>query len=206
MTRSSENALPRGFDLPGAAAGSGRRLCPGLPHDLRDRPGASAGAVAGRHAPVRAQHAGQPARDLLGRHGRRRRALGSVPVGLEPFALAARSDERGLGREPPLRQRQHRRRRRQPAAREAHAAGRRRAARHRLRARTERHRHRRSRAFITTAHRGQNSPRRSAAHHAPASAAPTSGCSTRASLGSDARRHAARRSSPCSATRRARWR
>ena len=58
---------------------------------------------------------------------------------------------RGLGRQPPLRQRQHRRRRRHAAARRAHAAGRRRAARHRLR------RHRGgNRAFITTAHRGQN--------------------------------------------------
>ena len=60
-----------------------------------------------------------------------------------------------------------------------------------------------NRAFITTAHRGQNCPVDSAAHDARASAAPTCGCSTRPSLGAtlggtplaivDAlRRHAAR--------------
>ena len=49
----------------------------------------------------------------------------------------------------------------------------------------------RSRAFITTAHRGQNSPVGSAAHDRRASAAPTSGCSTRPT---SAPRSAARRS------------
>ena len=48
-----------------------------------------------------------------------------------------------------------------------------------------------NRAFITTAHRGQNRPRRPAAHDRRASAAPTSGCSTRPT---SARRSAARRS------------
>ena len=43
--------------------------------------------------------------------------VGAVPVGLEPVAVAARDERRGLGRQPSLRQRQHRRRRGDAAAR-----------------------------------------------------------------------------------------
>ena len=77
------------------------------------------------------------------------RTPASVPVGMEPVAVAVARRRRGLGRQPPLRQREHRRRRVDAAARDAHAARRRRAARHRVR------RPGRNRAFITTAHRGQ---------------------------------------------------
>ena len=132
----------------------------------------------------------------------------SVPVGMEPVAVAARSANEVwvvnllsdsvsivdvVGR---------------PAARGAHAAGRRRAARHRLRRPRRQprlHHHgpprpaadgsRRSRAFRARATR--SSPR-------PASAAPTSGCSTRTRSAPDsaACRSASSRSS---ATRRAPW-
>ena len=88
--------------------------------------------------------------------------LASIPVGLEPVAVAARSDERDLGRQPPLRQRQRRRARRRAGTRprRAHAARRRRAARHRLRRAGQRprlHHHRAPRP---------ERPLRSAAHHA----------------------------------------
>ena len=99
---------------------------------------------------------------------------GSVPVGLEPVAVAARDGQRGVGRQPPVGQRQHRRRQRDAAARRPHAAGRRRAARHRLR------RPRRQRA--------PSSPRRGAGRTSPprcrrcsprrARRARWSGCST----------------------------
>ena len=97
----------------------------------------------------------------------------SVPVGLEPVAVAARSDAEvwvvnhlsdsvsivDVGVE--------------PAARRAHAAGRRRAARHRLRRPRPQPRVRHHRAPRP------EQPGRPAAHHRRASGAPTSGCSTR---------------------------
>ena len=105
--------------------------------------------------------------------------LASVPVGLEPVAVAARSNDRGLGREPPLRQREHRRRRRR----------RRRASCARCSSAT-------SRATSSSPARAAtapSSPRRIAARTAGvaladsrrprASAAPTSGSSTPTSLG-----------------------
>ena len=61
--------------------------------------------------------------------------LASVPSGLEPVAVAARDEQRSLGRQPPLGQREHRRASTgEPTAHvDAHAARRRRAARHRVR-------------------------------------------------------------------------
>ncbi len=78
---------------------------------------------------------------------------GSVAVGLEPVAVAARSDERGVGRQPPVRQRQRRRRleRRAGPASCAPCSSATSRATSCSPARAA------SRAFITTAHRGQNS-------------------------------------------------
>ena len=130
--------------------GAGRRRV----HALRDAAGAAAGAVAERQAAVRGQHARQSARDLP----RRRRAsctpLGSVVVGLEPVAVAVRNDNEvwvvnHLSDSVSIVARRRRRRR----ASSRTLARRRRAARHRVRAAPST-----SRAFITTAHRGQNSP------------------------------------------------
>ncbi len=42
-------------------------------------------------------------------HGNRLTRTASIPVGLEPVAVAARSNRRGLGGQPPLRQRERRR-------------------------------------------------------------------------------------------------
>ena len=78
---------------------------------------------------------------------------GSVPVGLEPVAVAARTRRRGVGGEPPLRQRQHRRRRRR--ARRASCA---RCSSATSRATSSSPGPGGNRAFITTAHRGQNTP------------------------------------------------
>ncbi len=153
---------------------------------VRERPGAAAGAVAGRHAALRRQHARRPARDLR----RRRRGglthTGSVPVGLEPVAVAARTEHRGLGGEPPLRLASASSTSApRPPRVVAHAARRRRAARHRLRRPGRQPRlHHRPRTAGRTAPATRSSPRR-------ASAAPTSGCSTRPT---SARRSAARRS------------
>ncbi len=80
----------------------------------------------------------------------------SIPVGLEPVAVAARSEYRGLGRQPPLGQRE--RRRRCPTSR--------RHGRDVVRTLLVGDEPRdivfagpgRRRAFITTAHRGQNIP------------------------------------------------
>ncbi len=93
----------------------GRRACHRtIVCDLRERPGPPAGAVAGRHPAVRGQHAGQPARDL--RRRRRRPAPRRLGAGRPRAGRRRRAhDTRGLGRQPPLRQRQHRRRRQRPA-------------------------------------------------------------------------------------------
>ena len=96
-------------------------------------PGAPARAVARRHSPLRRQHARQPPRDLRRRPARASRTSASVPVGLEPVAVAARtdgevwvvnhlSDSVSIVDVAPT-----------PPRVVAHAAGRRRAARHRLR-------------------------------------------------------------------------
>ena len=129
---------------------------------IRERAGPSAGAVGRRTVPVRGQHAGQSARDLPRHRPPACTPLASVPVGLEPVAVAARRDERGLGGQPPLRQRQHRRRR---------AAGRGRTSCARCSSATSRATScspgpDRTRAFITTAHRGQNTARDPQLHHA----------------------------------------
>ena len=154
-------------------------------------------AARGRHArrPPRRVRAHPVRRDARSGRPRRPRA------GRRRGPHQRRWPSGGVGREPPLRQRQHRRdrsRRAGPLAGHAHAARRRRAARRRVR------RHERPRA--------PSSPRRTAARTGPAirssppraSAAPTSGPSTPTIR---ARRWAAPRwrSSSSSATRRARW-
>ena len=134
-------------------------------HHLRDRAGAPAGALAGRHAAVRGQHAGQPARDLPRRQRRHRLDGQSVQVGLEPVAVAARdnaevwvvnhlSDSISIVDVASL-----------AAAREAHAAGRRRAARHRVRARAQRHRQRAQPRLRHHRAPRPEQPGESAAHH-----------------------------------------
>ena len=118
-----------------------------------------------------------PPRDLRGQAARPRpRGLGAG----RPRAGRGRGAQqrRGLGRQPPLRQRQHRRRSTASESRVvrtllvgdeprdivfAGPGG--------------------NRAFITTAHRGQNTPVDPAARRPPASAAPTSGSSTPTHLG-----------------------
>ena len=100
---------------------------------LRERPGAAARALARRHAALRGQHARTTgSRSSTSARGGLTHA-GSVPVGLEPVAVAARTDAEvwvvnhlsdsvsivDVGAD--------------AAARRAHAARRRRAARHRLR-------------------------------------------------------------------------
>ena len=99
---------------------------------VRERSGPAARALAGRHAPVRGRHAGRSARDL------RRLRRGADACGLRsrrPRAGRGRGahQRRGVGGEPPLRQREHRRRRLRTAAGHAHAPRRGRAARHRVR-------------------------------------------------------------------------
>src|SRR5439155_1570566 len=129
-TRPNPGHLPRRVRVP-----SGRRssTCLVVRH-LRDRPGAPARALAGRHAPLRAEHPRRSARDLRRRPAGESRALRFRPRrpragrGRRPRRRAAR-----LGRQPPLGQREHHRRELEPAARRAHAPGRRRATRHRLR-------------------------------------------------------------------------
>ena len=116
-------------------------------------------------------------------------------------------DDRGVGRQPPLRQRQHRRRRGGPAARGAHAARRRRAARHRVRRPGRQPRLHHHRAPRPAAHR-------SVARGVPGAGDPqlTTPGVGRADVWvfdatqsrRDARRRAAHASSRCSATRRAR--
>ena len=101
-------------------------------------------------------------------------ARGSVPVGLEPVAVAARSDDEvwvvnHLSDSVSIVDVERRRQRRASCARCSSATSRATSCSP-ARAAT--------RAFITTAHRGQNIPLRSAAHHARRRAAPTSGCST----------------------------
>ena len=171
-------------------------------HALRERPGPPAGAVSGRQAPVRGQHAGQPPRDLPRREHGGSSTPRSVPVGLEPVAVAARSDdevwvvnhlsdsvsivELDAGRP----------QRRTSCARCSSATS---------RATSSSPGRGAKRAFITTAHRGQNIP------FDPQLTTPGVG---RADvwvfdadhLGSVARRHAAHHRHPVHATRRARSR
>ena len=177
------------------AVTGGRRV-----RHVRERPGAAARAVAGRHAALRRQHAGQPARDLRRRRRRRSTHAASVPVGLEPVAVAARTDGEvwvvnHLSDSVSIVDVASRRRR-ASCARCSSAT---------------------SRATSSSpgrAARAPSSPPRTAARTARsirssrrrASAAPTSGCSTPTNLGDDARRHAAHDRRRSSATRRARSR
>ena len=136
-------------------------------------PGAAARAVAGRHAALRGQHAGQPARDLR----RRRRRPRRTPARCRSASSRSRS-------------------RRAATARSGSSTTSPTASASSTSASTPPRVVRTllvgdeprdivfagpggNRAFITTAHRGQNSPVDPRAHHRRASAAPTSGCSTR---------------------------
>ena len=134
------------------------------------------------------QHAGRPARDLRRRRRRGSTHVDSVPVGLEPVAVAARSDGEvwvvnhlsdsvsivDVGAD--------------AAARRPHAAGRRRAARHRLR---------RARPTPAAISGAPSSPRRAAARTfpLPAGRPDHAGHAARAGLGlrrDESRRHARR--------------
>ena len=110
----------------------------------------SAGAVAGRHPALRRQHARTTGSRSSTSAPAGSTHAGSVPVGLEPVAVAARVDRRGLGGEPPLRQRSasstSRPTRRASCARCWSATS---------RATSSSRAPARDRAFITTAHRGQ---------------------------------------------------
>ena len=149
-----------------------------------------------RQAPLRRQHARQPARDLPRRRTAASTHRGSVPVGLEPVAVAARSDDEvwvvnHLSDSVSIVELDDARRRRGRVVRTLLVGD---EPRDIVFAGPGS-----SRAFITTAHRGQNVPVRSRSSRRRASAAPTSGSSTPTSLGSV--RSAARRSpsSRCSA-------
>jgi hypothetical protein len=136
---------------------------------LRERPGTAAGPVSRWQQAVRGRYTRRSARDLqrdrlrsdAHRLGSRRHGAGG---GGGPIR------DRGLGREQPVGQRQHRRRVRQPAACGAYAARRRRAARHRLRRpwrQPRLHHHRAPRpAADGSVARERPGSRRSAAHHA----------------------------------------
>ena len=209
--RSGYGAGGYGIDLDclsrGAAGAVDRGAAARLVHHLRERPGAAAGAVAGRHAGC-----SRSTRPTAGSRSSRVGGGGLTHARLgagRPRAGRGRGAQRrrGLGRQPPLRQRQRRRRRRDAAARRAHAAGRRRAARHRLR-RADRRDGVFTRAFITTARRGQNLPAGAAGPQLTTPGMPRAarvGVRRRdlgAALGGTPLRDRAR----CSATRRARWR
>ena len=157
----------------------------GVVHDVRERAGAPAGAVARRDAACTRSTRRTTSSEIFAVGAGRTGAPRACPVGLEPVAVAARgnsevwvvnhlSDSISIVDVASV-----------AAARHADAAGRRRAARHRLRAarrQSRLHHHRRTAA--RTARAIRSSP-------PPASAAPTSGCSTRPT---SAPRSAARRS------------
>ena len=149
-------------------AGGSRRV-----HRVRERPGPAAGAVAdGRLSSPPTRRT--TALEIFRVSGRAPAVAGLGAGGPRAGRRRGAQRRRGLGGQPPLRQRQHRRRRATPTqrARGAHAARRRRAARHRLRrARTASARSSPPPTAARTAPSIRSSPR-------PASAAPTSGCST----------------------------
>ena len=124
-------------------------------HALRERAGAPARAVSGQAATCSPSTRRTTASRSSASGSSGLVHTASVPVGLEPVAVAARSERRGLGRQPPLGQRERRRARR-----------RRRRAGHVERTLLVGDEPRdivfagpgRQRAFITTAHRGQNIP------------------------------------------------
>ena len=94
--------------------GGGPRGCTDVLRGVRERAGPAARALAGRHAALRGQHPGQPARGVRRLGGR------PHPSRLDPGGHGAggrrrAQQHRGLGGQPPVRQREHRRpRRRRP--------------------------------------------------------------------------------------------
>ena len=153
------------------AAGVGRsaacwRHGPRL-RDLRERPRAPAGAVAGWLAALRLQHPRRAARDLRD-HAQRAASCRVGARGARAGGGGGPQRHRSVGREPALRQRE--RGGRPEPARHPHAARRRRAARHRVRGPGPEPRLRHDGAPRPAAHRSLDRRRarrgRSAAHDA----------------------------------------